>query len=85
MAAEASTVSAYGGLLALHYMEKGGKYVSIDNGRRRRDSKHLALIKELVEAGHTQPVMDRCYLLEGIVEAHRYTVRRGCMSTTSRS
>jgi len=47
--------------------------------------KHLALIKELVEADILNQVMDRCYLLEGIVEAHRYTVRRGCMSTTSRS
>ena len=49
-----------------------GKYVSIDNGRLMLDSKRLALIKELVEAGHIKPVIDRCYPLEEIVEAHRY-------------
>jgi len=49
-----------------------GKYVSIDDGKLLLDSKRLALIKELVEAGHIKPVIDRTYPLEQIVEAHSY-------------
>jgi NADPH:quinone reductase-like Zn-dependent oxidoreductase len=49
-----------------------GKYVSIDDGKLMLDSKRLASIKELVEAGHIRPIVDRCYRLEEIVEAHRY-------------
>ena len=50
----------------------GGKYASIDDGSLLLDSKRLALIKELVEAGHIKPVVDRCYQFEELVEAHRY-------------
>lgn len=53
-------------------LSPGGKYVSIDDGNLLLDSKRLAFIKELVEAGHIKPVMDRCYPLEEIAEAHRY-------------
>jgi len=50
----------------------GGKYVSIDDGKLILDSKRLALIKELVEAGHIKPVIDRCYPFEELVDAHKY-------------
>jgi NADPH:quinone reductase-like Zn-dependent oxidoreductase len=50
----------------------GGTYASIDDGALLLDSKRLALIKELVEAGHIKPVVDRCYQFEELVEAHRY-------------
>jgi NADPH:quinone reductase-like Zn-dependent oxidoreductase len=50
----------------------GGRYVSIDDGNLLLDSKRLAFVKELVEAGHIKPVVDRCYNFEEIVEAHRY-------------
>jgi NADPH:quinone reductase-like Zn-dependent oxidoreductase len=50
----------------------GGKYASIDDGPLLLDSQRLALIKELVEAGHIIPVVDKCYPFEELVEAHRY-------------
>jgi len=50
----------------------GGKYGSIDDAALLLDSKRLELIKELAEAGHIKPVVDRCYQFEEIVEAHRY-------------
>ncbi len=50
----------------------GGKYVSIDDGNLLLDSERLALIKDLVEAGHIKPVIDKCFPFEEIVEAHRY-------------
>lgn len=49
-----------------------GKYVSIDDGPLRLDSRRLAAVAERVEAGQIRPVLDRCFRLEELAEAHRY-------------
>jgi NADPH:quinone reductase-like Zn-dependent oxidoreductase len=49
-----------------------GTYVSVDDGTPSLQAGDLALLKELAEAGSLKPVIDRCYALEQIAEAHRY-------------
>jgi NADPH:quinone reductase-like Zn-dependent oxidoreductase len=49
-----------------------GKYISVDDGSPKLHREDLLFLTELVEAGKMKPVIDRCYPLEQIVEAHRY-------------
>jgi len=53
-------------------LSEKGKYVSIDNGDLILDSQRLNKIREFVESGYMKPLLDSCYRLEDIVEAHRY-------------
>ena len=53
-----------------------GAYVSVDQGRLKLLKKDLILLKQLVEAGELKPVIDRCYRLEEMVDAHRYVDQR---------
>ena len=49
-----------------------GKYVSIDDGDLKIDSRRLDQLKTYVESGFVKPVLDKTYRLEDIVEAHRH-------------
>jgi len=54
-------------------LSKNGKYFSVDRGSPKNLPEYLEHINELINAGEFKAVIDRCYPLEQIVEAHRYT------------
>jgi NADPH:quinone reductase-like Zn-dependent oxidoreductase len=49
-----------------------GTYVSMARLSTKEGLENLIFIKELIEAGEIKAVIDRCYPLEQMVEAHRY-------------
>jgi len=49
-----------------------GTYVTIAKLDSKENMENLIFIRELIEAGEIKAVIDRCYPLESIVEAHRY-------------
>jgi NADPH:quinone reductase-like Zn-dependent oxidoreductase len=49
-----------------------GTYVTVSRLSTRQSLADLVFIKELIEAGEIRAVIDRCYPLEQMVEAHRY-------------
>ncbi|MDX6383706.1 MAG: hypothetical protein QOK48_1279 [Blastocatellia bacterium] len=50
----------------------GGRYLSVDGGMPRPRAQYLVRMKQIIEEGHFKAVIDRCYPLEQIAEAHRY-------------
>jgi len=49
-----------------------GSYVTIARLDTKQTMEELSFLKELAEAGKLKAVIDRCYSMESIVEAHRY-------------
>jgi len=49
-----------------------GTYVTMAKLSTKEGMENLIFIKELIEAGEIKAVIDRCYPLEQMVEAHRY-------------
>lgn len=52
-------------------LKPGGRYVDVGMNRRDR-LEDLELLRELLEASHIKPVIDRTYPFDEIPEAHRY-------------
>lgn len=53
-------------------LASSGKYVSVNSGIAKERVEDILFLKQLVEKGDIKPVIDRCYLMEQIVEAHEY-------------
>ena len=49
-----------------------GSYVTIARLDTKQTKEELTFLKELAEAGNLQVVIDRCYPMEQMAEAHRY-------------
>lgn len=55
-----------------HALRPGGRAISVDDGTPELRARDLAELTSLAERGALKPVIDRCYPLEQIAEAHRY-------------
>ena len=53
-------------------LAQNGKYVTVSKGLARERTEKLMFLQELIEAGKLKSVIDKCYPLEQIVEAHSY-------------
>jgi NADPH:quinone reductase-like Zn-dependent oxidoreductase len=50
----------------------GGAYVTVDGWNPKMTRERLAQLRDLAEAGALRAVIDRCYPLAEVAEAHRY-------------
>jgi NADPH:quinone reductase-like Zn-dependent oxidoreductase len=69
-------IDAVGVLPREQSLKRSGLYVDVHNVPGGESLDDLVLLKELAEAGIVKPVVDRCYPLDQIVEAHRYVDQR---------
>ncbi|MGE5071798.1 MAG: NAD(P)-dependent alcohol dehydrogenase [Anaerolineae bacterium] len=49
-----------------------GVYISVDDGSPKNSPEDYALFRELLEARKLRPIIDRCYPLDQMADAHRY-------------
>lgn len=56
----------------LKALAANGTYVTIARLDSKESMENLVFIKDLIEAGEIKAVIDRCYPLEQMIEAHRY-------------
>ncbi|HET6594669.1 MAG TPA: NAD(P)-dependent alcohol dehydrogenase [Anaerolineales bacterium] len=66
------TVGKFPKSKASKLLTPNGTYVTIARLSTKESLDNLISIKELMEAGEIKAVIDRCYRLEEMVEAHRY-------------
>ena len=57
-------------------LASGGKRLSVDDGSPKLLAEDLRLLGELAGTGEIRPVIDSCYPLEELAEAHRYVGKR---------
>lgn len=57
---------------AVKALAPNGVYVTMAKMDSKESMENLLFVKELIEAGALKVVIDRCYPLEKMVEAHRY-------------
>jgi NADPH:quinone reductase-like Zn-dependent oxidoreductase len=53
-------------------LKPGGVFVTMTQLSTKQSREEFTFVQELIEAGKLKAVIDRCYPLEQIVEAHRY-------------
>jgi NADPH:quinone reductase-like Zn-dependent oxidoreductase len=66
------TVGKFPKSKASKVLAPNGTYVTIARLDSKENMENLVFIRELIEAGRIKAVIDRCYPLEQMVEAHRY-------------
>jgi NADPH:quinone reductase-like Zn-dependent oxidoreductase len=66
------TVAKFPKSKAVKVLAPNGSYVTMARLDSKESMENLLFVKELMEAGKLKVVIDRCYSLEQIVEAHRY-------------
>jgi NADPH:quinone reductase-like Zn-dependent oxidoreductase len=59
-------------LCPMDALKQTGKHITVDDGSPKLSCKDLLLLKHLVETEQLKAVIDRCYTLERIADAHRY-------------
>ncbi len=53
-------------------LRQSGAYLNVNKTSGKFSSQDLTFLKDRMEAGQVRPIIDRCYPLESMVEAHRY-------------
>lgn len=69
------TVAKFSKAQSAQLLKPTGAYVTMARLDSKESLDNLLFVKELIEAGKLKTVIDRCYPLEEIVEAHRYVDR----------